>query len=69
MEYSVENIDIEKLRKYIEEYYMNAYFCGIDSIIGELAYVQTISDEKLIQYAISTNINLNDFLKTRGITQ
>lgn len=69
MEYSVENIDIEKLRKYIEEYYMSAYFCGIDSIIGELAYVQTISDEKLIQYAISTNINLNDFLKTRGITQ
>ena len=62
MEYSVKNIDCEKLRKSIEDYYMAAYYAGMYLVVSEVAKVQCMSDEGLIEYAISIGFDLSGYV-------
>lgn len=61
----IENIDLEKLREYLKNYFGMAYLQGFYVALGELVRVQNANDKELIQIAEQNNINFNDFIKSK----
>ena len=55
-------IDYEKLRSDLIDYYGSAMTCNPMAVI-ELSNVQTASNEKLVQIAIKNGFNLYDYEK------
>ena len=59
----MENIDIEKLRQYIIDYYGTAMINSSPTEMMDLLEVENASNEKLLSLALKNKINLNNFTK------
>lgn len=59
----MENIDIEKLRQYIIDYYGTAIINSSPTAMMDLLEVENDSNEKVLSLALKNNINLNNFTK------
>ncbi len=55
------NIDIDRLRKDLEDYFGSAMFNASPLAIMNLNEVEEASDEELIEIAIENGFNLNDY--------
>lgn len=56
-------INIQKLREDLIDYYGTAMFNGFPQAMMELEEIKRASDEKLLELAINKGINLNDYIK------
>lgn len=59
----MENIDIEKLRKDLMDYFEAAMFNGFPAAIVELGNVEKASAEELIEIAKDNKFNLGKYVK------
>lgn len=59
----MENIDIEKLRQYIIDYYGTAMINSSPTAMMDLLEVENASNEKVLSLALKNSINLNNFIK------
>ena len=55
------NINIEKLRNYLINYYGTAMSSGFPMAVIDLSDVESASDDELIEIANSLGIDLEDF--------
>lgn len=58
----IQEIDIERLRKDLLDYYGTALFVVSPLAIIELNKIERANDEELINLAISNNFNLNKYI-------
>ena len=58
-----DEINIEKLRRDLIDYFGSASFNGFPIAAMELISVENASDEKLINIAINNNFDLNEYVK------
>lgn len=56
-------IDIEKLRQYLINYYGTAMINSFPTAMTDLLEVKNASNEKVLSLALKNNINLNNFTK------
>lgn len=56
------NIDIDRLRKDIYDYYCSAYFCGFDFAIINTFDIYKYSDEDIIDLGITLGFNIYDYI-------
>ena len=56
-------IDYEKLRNDLIDYYGTASYNGFPMAIIELSNVENASNDELINIALNNNINLNNYKK------
>lgn len=56
-------IDIEKLRQYLINYYGTAMINSFSTAMTDLLEVENASNEKVLSLALKNNINLNNFTK------
>lgn len=56
-------IDIEKLRQYLINYYGTAMINSFPTAMTDLLEVENASNEKVLSLALKNNINLNNFTK------
>ena len=56
-------IDYDKLREDLIDYYGTASYNGFPMAIIELANVENASNDELINIALNNNINLNNYKK------
>ena len=54
-------IDIERLRNDLKDYYGTAGFNGFPAAIMELADVENMSEEQLIRFAVERGVNLEKY--------
>ena len=54
-------MDIERLRKYLLDYYGTAVFSGMPMAIINLSKIEKASDSELIQIALKEGIDLSRF--------
>ena len=59
----MENIDIEKLRQFIIDYYGTAMINSFPTAMTDLLEVENASNEKVLSLALKNSINLNNFTK------
>ena len=60
---NIDNIDIEKLRKDLIDYFTGAMFMVSPVALVDLTEVENASDEKLIQIALDNKFDLKKYLK------
>ena len=60
---NIDNIDIEKLRKDLIDYFTGAMFMVSPIALVDLTEVENASDEKLIQIALDNKFDLKKYLK------
>lgn len=56
-------IDIEKIRQYLINYYGTAMINSFPTAMTDLLEVENASNEKVLSLALKNNINLNNFTK------
>ena len=56
------NIDIEKLRKDLIDYFGTAMASGFGMAVMDLTRVERASDEELINIALDCGFDLNDYI-------
>lgn len=54
-------IDIEKLRQYLINYYGTAMINSFPTAMTDLLEVENANNEKVLSLALKNNINLNNF--------
>lgn len=59
----MDDIDIEKLRQYLINYYGTAMINSFPTAMTDLSEVENASNEKVLSLALKNNINLNNFTK------
>ena len=59
----MDDIDIEKLRQYLINYYGIAMINSFPTAMMDLSEVENASNEKVLSLALKNNINLNNFTK------
>lgn len=59
----MDDIDIEKLRQYLINYYGTAMINSFPTAMRDLSEVENASNEKVLSLALKNNINLNNFTK------
>ena len=59
----MDDIDIEKLKQYIIDYYGTAMINSSPTAMTDLLEVENASNEKVLSLALKNNINLNNFKK------
>lgn len=59
----MDDIDIEKLRQYLINYYGTAMINSFPTAMTDLLEVENASNEKVVSLALKNNINLNNFTK------
>lgn len=59
----MDDIDIEKLRQYLINYYSTAMINSFPTVMIDLSEVENASNEKVLSLALKNNINLNNFTK------
>ena len=57
----MENIDIERLRKDLEDYFLGIMFNVSKAAMIDLTNVQNASDEELISIAIANGVDIDDY--------
>ena len=63
MEIDLDDIDIEKLRNDLIDYYTSAMFFASPVALVDLTMVQHASDEELVRIAISNHFNILNYVK------
>lgn len=56
------NIDFERLRKDLIDYFGTAMFNGFGMAIIDLTYIENATDEELLILAQKYNFDLNDYI-------
>lgn len=59
-------IDIERLRRDLIDYYGTAMMCGFGMLSINVRFIERASDEALIQIAIKDGFDLNDYVISYG---
>lgn len=61
------NIDIDRLRIYVKDYYLSAYFTlGLNVTLGYSINVDNLTNEEVVDLAIKLGFNLYDYeIRTR----
>ena len=59
-------IDIERLRRDLIDYYGTAMMCGFGMLSINVGFIERASDEALIQIAIKDGFDLNDYVISYG---
>lgn len=62
----MEEIDYEKLRFDLIDYYGTAIFCGNPMSIIEVSRVETCSNQELIYIALQNGFDLSDYKKYKN---
>ena len=62
MNINIEDLDIERLRQDLIDYFTSAMFFASPVALVDLTEVENANDEKLIQIAINNNFNLNNYI-------
>lgn len=65
MNYKLEDLEIDKVRAWLLDYYESAYFFGIGPAASDYSYVQNASDEELIEFINKAGFNFDQFKKGR----
>ena len=59
---NIENIDIDKLRQDLIDYFTSAMFLASPVALIDLTDIETANKEELIQIAINEGFNLNNYI-------
>lgn len=61
------NIDIDRLRIYVKDYYLSAYFTlGLNVTLGYSINIDNLTNEEVVDLAIKLGFNLYDYeIRTR----
>ncbi|MBR3161339.1 MAG: hypothetical protein IKF19_01250 [Bacilli bacterium] len=62
---NIDDINIEKLRKDLIDYYTSAMFIASPIAILDLTKVEKANDEEIVTIAINNKFDLNNYLKSR----
>ena len=62
MEIDLDDIDIERLRSDLSDYFTSAMFNASPLALIDLTRVENASDEELIRIAIANNFNILDYV-------
>ncbi len=62
MEIDLDDIDIERLRSDLSDYFTSAMFIASPVALIDLTRVENASDEELIRIAIANNFNILDYV-------
>ena len=62
MNIDIKDIDIEKLRSDLIDYFMAIVFCVSPVAFMNISEVENASDEKLIEIALSNNFDLSNYV-------
>ena len=54
-------IDVDRLRSYLVDYYGTAMFSGLPMAVVDLSRVQTASPEEVVRIALKENVDLSRF--------
>ena len=66
MEIEIDDIDIERLRSDLINYFEGAYFVGgFGAAIIDASEVERASDYQVVQIAINNGFDLNKYLKSK----
>ena len=68
MKYTMDDLDLNKVREFLIDYYESAYFVGIPSAKKDLDLVKECSDEDLLEFVNKTTFNYQLFEKKKKIT-
>lgn len=64
MEIDLDDIDIERLRNDLINYFEGAYFVGgFGAALIDVSEVERASDYQVVQTAINNNFDLNNYIK------
>lgn len=58
----MDEIDVDRLRKYLEEYFGTAVFNGNPQAMIELEEVKSASTQELILIALNYGFDINDYI-------
>lgn len=58
-----QEIDYEKIRRDLKEYYGTAMFTGFGAAIMDLSEIENASDEELLRIANEEGLNLRKYMK------
>lgn len=67
MNIDINDIDIERLRKELIDYFTSAMFFASPIALVDLTEVENANDEELIIIAINNGFNLKNFIKSKGL--
>ena len=59
---NIENIDIDKLRQDLIDYFTSAMFLASPVALIDLTRVENAGEEELVQIAINEGFNLNNYI-------
>ena len=62
MEIDLDDIDIERLRSDLIDYFTSAMFIASPVALIDLTMVENASDEELIRIALDNNFDLNNYI-------
>ena len=66
MEIDLDDIDIERLRSDLINYYEGAYFVGgFGAALIDISDIEHASNYQVVQIAINNNFDLNEYKKTK----
>ena len=54
-------IDVDRLRDDLKEYFTGAYFCASPVALVDLIEVESMTDDKIIQIALQNGFDLDDY--------
>lgn len=62
---SIDDIDIEKLRKALIDYFASAMFMASMAALSDLTEVENANDEKIVQIALDNKFDLAKYQKVK----
>lgn len=65
MEYSVEELNMDEVRKFLLDYYESAYFMGIGPAAADYSFVQIATDEELVEFINKAGFNMEEYRKKK----
>jgi hypothetical protein len=67
MQINIDNIDVDKIRQELINYYTFAIFKVSPIAMTDLSIVETASDEEILKIAVKNNLDLNSFIKSSRV--
>lgn len=61
------DINIEKLRRDLIDYFGSAINCGYPQLIIEISNIENMNSEELINYAINNGFDINDYIENKKL--
>jgi hypothetical protein len=67
MQIDIDNIDVDKIRQELINYYTSAIFTISPIAVTDLTLVENASDEEIIKIAIKNNFDLDRYRKSSRV--